>query len=167
MEAGKSYQATSASQVQSHGAEVLVLATRWQRFAAMFVDAFTSGLLTLAVWYFAGLIRFPVESSPPFGDAVVMGLLGFLVFVTLNWYLMLRYGQTIGKRAMAIQVVDMTDEVPKLRTQLFLRYFPGYLMANVPVAGNIYSLADALLIFGKPRRCVHDYLAGTKVIKVT
>jgi uncharacterized RDD family membrane protein YckC len=35
------------------------------------------------------------------------------------------------------------------------------------VLGDIllYTLTDILLIFGEERRCIHDYLAGTKVVE--
>jgi uncharacterized RDD family membrane protein YckC len=29
----------------------------------------------------------------------------------------------------------------------------------------LYGLIDVLLIFGSERRCIHDYLAGTKVVE--
>ena len=31
----------------------------------------------------------------------------------------------------------------------------------------LFVLVDILFIFGKERRCVHDYIAGTKVIDVS
>ena len=31
---------------------------------------------------------------------------------------------------------------------------------------NLVSLVDALFIFGKQRRCLHDYIAGSKVVRV-
>ena len=32
---------------------------------------------------------------------------------------------------------------------------------------NLVALVDGLFIFGKERRCLHDYIAGSKVIRVT
>jgi uncharacterized RDD family membrane protein YckC len=31
--------------------------------------------------------------------------------------------------------------------------------------GAFYSIADVLFIFGKDRRCLHDLLAGTRVVQ--
>jgi hypothetical protein len=42
---------------------------------------------------------------------------------------------------------------------------PGFIGA-VPLIGPFFSLADALFIFGEPRRCIHDYIADTKVVMV-
>ena len=33
--------------------------------------------------------------------------------------------------------------------------------------GYLLALVDGLFIFGKERRCLHDYIAGSKVIRVT
>jgi hypothetical protein len=32
---------------------------------------------------------------------------------------------------------------------------------------NLVTIVDALFIFGKERRCLHDFIAGSKVIRVT
>jgi hypothetical protein len=36
----------------------------------------------------------------------------------------------------------------------------------IPTLGGLLTLVDALFIFGGSRRCVHDLIAGTKVIRV-
>jgi hypothetical protein len=36
----------------------------------------------------------------------------------------------------------------------------------IPFIGNFVNLADALFIFGEEHRCLHDHIAGTKVISV-
>lgn len=147
--------------------EAVELATRWQRFAAAFFDGVTSGVLAVAIGYFAGVVELSTEHPPSLREQLASAVIGFVVFIAMNWYLMLRYGQTIGKRVIGIQVVDMGDEVPTLKTQVFLRYLPSHALNPIPYIGNVYIIADALLVFGKSRRCIHDYLAGTKVIKVT
>ena len=40
-------------------------------------------------------------------------------------------------------------------------FIPG----QVPIAGQLFNLINILFIFGKKRRCFHDYIAGTMVIK--
>ena len=36
----------------------------------------------------------------------------------------------------------------------------------VPVLGPLASFVDILFIFGASRRCVHDLIAGTQVVRV-
>ena len=43
-----------------------------------------------------------------------------------------------------------------------MRYFVNSLLGNVI---PFYTVLDVLLIFGNERRCIHDHLAGTKVVE--
>ena len=47
-----------------------------------------------------------------------------------------------------------------------MRYFPLAVIAQIPFAGGIFSLIDCLFIFREDRRCIHDLIAGTKVVDV-
>jgi uncharacterized RDD family membrane protein YckC len=75
-------------------------------------------------------------------------------------------GQTIGKKIVGIRIVDLDNNVPALAKILGLRYLPTRAAALIPIMGSIYSLVDALFIFFPNRRCLHDLIAGTKVVKV-
>jgi hypothetical protein len=83
------------------------------------------------------------------------------------WGLAVR-GQTIGKRLFRIQVVDQYDRPAGFVKAVLLRSWVfGFLVALAqgwtgPV-GALIPLLDVLLIFGPERRCLHDYLAGTRV----
>jgi len=48
---------------------------------------------------------------------------------------------------------------------LGLRYGIGYLANLVPVVGALFGLIDCLLIFRQSRRCLHDQIADTIVIR--
>jgi hypothetical protein len=39
-------------------------------------------------------------------------------------------------------------------------------MGAIPFVGNFVGLVDALMIFGEDHRCLHDRIAGTRVISV-
>jgi uncharacterized RDD family membrane protein YckC len=58
--------------------------------------------------------------------------------------------------------VNYSDgQIPSAGRLLGMRYVVNSLLGNVP----FYTLLDVLLIFGDERRCIHDYLAGTKVVE--
>jgi uncharacterized RDD family membrane protein YckC len=38
------------------------------------------------------------------------------------------------------------------------------LIGQIPVVGSLFLLVDAFFVFGDDQRCLHDYLAGTKVV---
>lgn len=72
-------------------------------------------------------------------------------------------GQTLGKMLFGIQVANMLDEgVPDLYRGVIVRLWFRALLWVVPG----YALLDGMLIFNQDRRCLQDYLAATRVIKV-
>jgi len=40
-----------------------------------------------------------------------------------------------------------------------------WLIEQVPLFGGLFWIVDVCLIFGEERRCLHDYIAGTKVVR--
>jgi uncharacterized RDD family membrane protein YckC len=47
----------------------------------------------------------------------------------------------------------------------WLRYFVNTLLTVIPVVGGLYALVDMLMIFGPAKRCCHDYIADTIVVR--
>ena len=89
----------------------------------------------------------------------------FALFAAANSYLMTTAGQTIGKRMLGIRVVDAaTAQLPPLGRQLGLRYGTMWFISLVPLVGTVVGLVDVLMIFRGDKRCIHDHLAGTKVV---
>ena len=151
------------------------LARRLIRLAAQFVD----GLITLAA-VVPGLILMIVGhafETEPFGAAdlqplaivgVVIAGIAVLALTIYQWVLLSRDGQTLGKKALGLKVVRHDDgRNPGFGRAVALRLWVNGLIGAVPYCGSFYSLIDLLFIFGHERRCIHDYIAGTKVIEVT
>ncbi len=103
--------------------------------------------------------------QPPLINTVAMTIISFGIFIGINW-VFLRNGQTIGKRAMGIRIVDLNGAVLPVQRLLGLRYLPWWAASIVPFVGGLFVLIDALFIFRKDRRCIHDHIAGTKVVQV-
>ena len=143
------------------------LAGRGVRLGGAIIDGITLGLILwpyLAVSdYWTRAVAGQVEMS----DLLQMSLVSLIAFLVLHGYLLHRYGQTIGKRLLGIRIVSAADGQLLPLGKLFgLRYVPIQLAGLLPVVGNILPLVDALFIFREDRRCLHDFIAGTKVIKV-
>jgi uncharacterized RDD family membrane protein YckC len=98
-------------------------------------------------------------------ENLIMFLVGQSVFLMLNGSFLANYGQTIGKKLMKIKIVDMEGNNLGLIKLYSLRYLSFSLFSQIPVAGGLISLLNILFVFGKERRCLHDRLAGTQVIK--
>jgi hypothetical protein len=65
-----------------------------------------------------------------------------------------------------LRIVDQDDggNCGFLRTVVLRQFVPG-LIAAVPLVGPLFALVDGLCIFGEQRRCLHDRIAGTKVVQ--
>ena len=89
--------------------------------------------------------------------------LAFLGFAVYQLSMLVREGQTLGKKSMNIRIVNYSDgQIPTAGKLLGMRYFVNSFLGNVI---PFYAFIDMLLIFGGEQRCIHDYLAGTKVVE--
>lgn len=144
------------------------LATRGSRLAARFVD----GLLYMAPVVPLFVVMPSSNSVEAVGDEVVLGLsilllLGLAVIFFVNLYHLSKTGQTLGKKAMAIRIVRYNGQQASLGRIFFLRMLTPGLLGAIPFVDGLFSLVDALAIFGEERRCIHDHIADTSVIKAT
>jgi uncharacterized RDD family membrane protein YckC len=147
----------------------LDLADRGTRLGAAILD----GLLLLAInlpimWiggYFAQVTAAAqTGGSPPFGTLLLWTLIGFVIFILVQGFPLNQSGQTWGKRLLKIRIVDLNGNKPPFVNLIALRYLPISLASLVPILGPIASLVDALFIFRADKRCIHDLIAGTRVI---
>jgi uncharacterized RDD family membrane protein YckC len=91
---------------------------------------------------------------------------GIVIFTMLNGYWLARNGQTIAKKLMNIKIVRSDGSAAGLGRIIFLRLAPLWLMALIPIAGGVVTgLIDPLLIFRQSRKCLHDTIADTIVVK--
>jgi len=141
------------------------LATRGARFAAAFIDGLILMAVLLPLMFVGGYIQFAMSGQQPgFGKQLLWGLVSIVVFVLVQGYPLKQTAQTWGKKAMKIKIVDLEGRQPEFTRLLALRYLTTYAIQLIPVVGGIYSLVDILFIFGADRRCIHDKIAGTRVV---
>ena len=145
------------------------LAGRGARLGANLLDSLL--LLVLVAlclgfaWYVLGL-RFPV--LPRSGLRLVyagQSLLAALLYLAVNGPLLVRNGQTVGKRLCRIRIAKPDGSVPSLLDSFVKRHLVFALARLVPYVGFLLAMADVLLIFRDSRKCLHDDLAGTVVVK--
>jgi len=87
-------------------------------------------------------------------------LAGFGVFIAIQGYPLAATGQTWGKKMLNLRIVDMQGYKPEFVKLIAMRYLLGRVLGLIP----LYGIIDVLFIFGEDRRCVHDYIAGTRVV---
>ncbi|HEY0721443.1 MAG TPA: RDD family protein [Gammaproteobacteria bacterium] len=144
------------------------LATLGGRFVAALIDGVISMVMVVPLMYLMGLFDYAGQGEePPFLLMLASSVISFALFATVHLVLLKKHGQTIGKRVMKIRIVDMNGVKPDLATLLFKRYLPVNAVGLIPMLGQFLPLADVLFIFRRDRRCVHDLIAGTQVVRVT
>jgi len=100
--------------------------------------------------------------------ATVMGTCLLLALAGLQIWLLATRGQTPGKILTKMAIVDpVTGFPPGFLRAAVIRQGPQTLLSFVYApAGLAYLLVDSLFIFSSSRRCLHDRLADTTVIRV-
>lgn len=141
------------------------LATRWQRLWAALLDVLPIMVVTLPTSYFTGGFDQITEGiDPPLEHTLLLGILGFFVFFLINSKLLIKNGQTIGKKILGIKIVDLNGDISTIK-HLSIRYAVYFLPGYIPVVGQFISIGMLLSIFHAQKRCGHDYIAKTKVVR--
>jgi len=144
-----------------------ILASRWARLEGQIVDTIAILITTGPVLYFTGLWKKSISGYLSTSEAILIVLFGLVVYLAINGYLLSKHGQTIGKLFSGTRIVSVeTNEIIPFRRVFFVRYFPLVVVANIHFAGAFVVILDALFVFRKDKRCIHDLITGTKVIKV-
>lgn len=153
------------------------LAERVTRLAAWFVDnivgfiACLPGFLLLGMSVVQAILTGQrdfenVDSSRLALGALVL-LAGIAILLVIQIWLLTTRGQTIGKRLLGIRIVRFADNTnPGFVGAVLLRSIVPGIIGVVPYLGFIFTIVDYCFIFRDDRRCIHDLIASTKVVKV-
>lgn len=160
---------------QAHVADVesgdLVLAQRGTRFLAAIVD------LIVAVGVYWAVFKIPALEALGKARTQEAGMslwnwmpLSFAVaavtFLAVQGWLLVARGQTVGKLLLKMRIVRSDGAKADAWHLLGLRYGIGLLTNLNPLISAVYGIVDALLIFRSSRKCLHDSIADTQVIKL-
>jgi len=141
------------------------LASRWRRLWASMIDTLTILAISVPAMFFTGAIEDITNGiQPSVGYNLAIGGLGIIAFITFNGKFLISNGQTIGKKVLGIKIVDLEGNLPSVKSHFLKRYAILFFPGQIPVVGQVFSFINVLFIFGKQKRCIHDYIAGTKVI---
>ena len=147
-----------------------VLANRSTRFVAAIIDGFILGIPLGIVGLILGVIMVNMGISQGIVANLILSafslVLGVGFFALINGKLLSEQGQTWGKKIMDIRIVKNDGSRASFQDILLKRYLPIWVLGLIPVIGGLLSIVNAVLIFRENRKCLHDDIAGTKVIKV-
>jgi uncharacterized RDD family membrane protein YckC len=135
--------------------------TKTDRLLAALIDGVIAVMAMIPLFYYVGLASFEDPTISLIFGTFIYGV--FLTF-TLHGYLIHYYGQTIGKHFMSIRIENLDGTKASFSTIYVKRMLPMQLIGLVPSVGQFISgFINPIFIFGKQRRCLHDYVAKTKV----
>jgi uncharacterized RDD family membrane protein YckC len=158
-------------------------ATRMSRFIAAGIDGSLEVMVGLALLV---LVKLLAGVLPVSLTLLALPVLGVLLFQCFQWVLLAQDGQTIGKRLEGIRIVRNNGAPAGFLSAVFLRSMAmplaafvaqgaasatddgplGLALSSVAQLFDLALTVDVLLILLPPRRALHDYLAGTRVIEV-
>ncbi|MEH6384847.1 MAG: RDD family protein [Colwellia sp.] len=136
-------------------------ATRGDRLIAALIDGVIGIISAIPIFIY---VDFETLTDLTFSLSVMLLAYGIMVGFILHGYLLYHYGQTIGKNFMSIRIENLDNTKANLTTIYFKRMIPMQILSMVPFGGQfIAGIVNPLFIFGKEKRCLHDYVAKTKV----
>lgn len=99
------------------------------------------------------------------GDSMlqVLPLLGVLVLIQL--VLLARRGQSVGKLLTGIRIVRTDGSPAGFLHAFLLRGTVPVVIELIPILGFVFWIVDSSFIFRSDRRCLHDLIAGTVVVR--
>lgn len=146
----------------------VTLASPKKRFLAALIDilfVYGFGILVLLFLIFIGNFLLPDGENT---NIILLGIFLFCLLLpfVINLFLLEKYGQTLGKKFLNIQLVDRDGGLISIDRVLFLRQILPALLYHIPLLGIVFFIFDSILVFSKERQCFHDRIANTLVINV-
>lgn len=142
------------------------LASRFTRLIAVLIDGAISSLITVSIMqFFGGVKKYTPGPDYAWGNHIAIVVTGFLIFLIINGKFLKDNGQTIGKKLLGIRIADLDGDVPDFLKSLIPRYTFTTAIAYFPGVMGLLSLIDNLVIFREDKRCIHDFVAKTQVVK--
>ncbi len=139
----------------------------WRRFAAFIIDVIVLGIVQAPInMVFGTSSSQVVQQGSNVSTNVNSGISGVAALISLIisilYWIVLQHklgGQTLGKKALGIKVIDAQGNVPSMMT-LFLREVVGKMISSL-----ILFIGFLMIIWDAKKQGLHDKIAGTFVIK--
>lgn len=166
------YAAPQANVISPSMAPTRELASLGQRLGAVMLDGLVGMVVVGVPYFFAVLSMASAENKHqegvPSGAMAGFAVAGIALLVLLiyNLVLLSTKGQTLGKKWLGIRIVSHPDcQQAGFVKAVLLRGFVNGIIGAIPLLGLLYSITDIFFIFREDRRCIHDLIASTQVVK--
>lgn len=157
---------TPDSVLQDSGAEERVLASRWARLGGSIIDSLVLMIAFIPVALYLGVFdEANLGKEPGFLQSLMMSVSMIVFFFIVNTKFLMSDGQTIGKKIVGTRIVPMDDSELSFTRHILARYAVFFLPGQIPVIGQLFSIVNVLFVFRSDKRCIHDLVGNTQVIK--
>jgi uncharacterized RDD family membrane protein YckC len=166
------YAAPQANVISPSMNPSMQLASLGQRLGASLLDSLVAVMVVGVPYAIAGVSLAMAEQNhqtgmPPGAVAgFAVAVIGFLGLIIYNVVLLSTKGQTLGKKWLGIRIVSHPDcQNAGFVKAVLLRGFVNGIIGAIPLLGILYSITDICFIFREDRRCIHDLIGSTQVVK--
>ncbi|MDZ4287913.1 MAG: RDD family protein [Prosthecobacter sp.] len=150
------------------GGARIELAGLGERLGAVMLESLVAIVCVIPLGIGIAIMDEPNANTMLGGGLAAVGGLALLALMIYNLVLLATKGQTIGKKWLNIRIADFeTNGNPGFVKAFLLRSFVNGVIGAIPLVGPLYSITDICFIFRDDRRCIHDLIAGTHVVKGT
>jgi len=158
--------AVGGAPVPAGGAGTQVLAGRGRRLVGALIDGLIVFVILIPILILTGVFRALVAGRSPTFSQHAESAVGFcVVWLLLNGSRLAQKGQSIGKAAVGTKIVTLQGGLPPFTSSAILRTVVPAAITQIPILGGLFGLVDIFWIFGRERRCLHDHIAGTRVVR--
>jgi uncharacterized RDD family membrane protein YckC len=145
----------------------VVLASRVDRLWASLLDGITIVPVTIPLVYFTGGFSTILAGGKlSLAYTLLIAIIAVITFLIIHGKFIATDGQTLGKKALNIKIVTVDGQQAKIPA-LMKRYAFYFFAPLVPVFGQILNMVNIVFIFSESKRCLHDRIGGTIVVKST
>ena len=127
-------------------------------------SAIGAGAMIMGFAVVIGLIEADLLTEDPNDGVLALSVFCVPLVATalLQWTLLTRFSQSVGKMCMGIRIVNYNDVGrPGFGRVVVCRIWVTHLLGQLC---GLYYLVDALFIFSEGHRCLHDRIASTRVV---
>ena len=142
----------------------------FRRLVATTIDLVLVPVVALLIMLVTGALEHAEDYAGGYQIVVRILLLAVSSYLLLNGWLLWKRSQTVGKALLGITIVsaDSGKRVAFWKLlcirSLFFTLLYLFVFVDVTPLIALIPLMDIIFIFGKQRRCLHDYATGTLVI---
>ncbi len=140
-------------------------ASRVDRFLGALIDGLIIIVPAFGMGFVLGILAPDLVTSAP--GKLLGGLFGLVITIAIQFHFWKTRSQSIGKIVMKTQIVDLQGKPADISTIILKRVIPLGICGVLPKIGFLISIVNGLAIFRAEHNCLHDDIAGTRVIKLS